>query len=336
MASPKSDTVLPPPPPALEVVAASSLRKRSVFLQDSRNYAPLTTSPRRLSSLRSFLPRGSSGDLPEDYAAAERDLFFPISDSTPGRRPSTDWNEFIQLGMSDDRVGNPRRSIAARARVGGGSRSALGRSSIVAGEAVADWETMMDSYDFEKVANAAGGSSLAQPFGDLAWRRNSARSHPTLPHNLSVPVNRTIYGNEPIASATTGFTDMQPLLKKPKVKAPTAAAIKRAAKLAEKALKGLPTHVGRPPNAWILYRSEQIRILKSENSLLKKPQSDICQSHFSLSFRSTYRLALQPNSSVSCGGTRRRSCEEVTKLSRSRKNPSMRFFTQVSHSPPSY
>lgn len=34
----------------------------------------------------------------------------------------------------------------------------------------------------------------------------------------------------------------------------------------------------RPPNAWILYRSEQIRILKSDKETSGKPQSDICES----------------------------------------------------------
>lgn len=34
----------------------------------------------------------------------------------------------------------------------------------------------------------------------------------------------------------------------------------------------------RPPNAWILYRSEQIRILKGDKKTSGKPQSDICES----------------------------------------------------------
>lgn len=35
-------------------------------------------------------------------------------------------------------------------------------------------------------------------------------------------------------------------------------------------------HAPRPPNAWILYRSAQIQILKKDEELSRKPQSDIC------------------------------------------------------------
>lgn len=37
-------------------------------------------------------------------------------------------------------------------------------------------------------------------------------------------------------------------------------------------------HVPRPPNAWILYRSEQIRVLKQDQETSRKPQSEICAS----------------------------------------------------------
>lgn len=37
-------------------------------------------------------------------------------------------------------------------------------------------------------------------------------------------------------------------------------------------------HTPRPPNAWILYRSAQIQILKADEEISKKPQSDICES----------------------------------------------------------
>lgn len=36
-----------------------------------------------------------------------------------------------------------------------------------------------------------------------------------------------------------------------------------------------PDHVPRPPNAWILYRSEQIRVLKQDQETSRKPQSEI-------------------------------------------------------------
>ncbi|KAM0756316.1 hypothetical protein T439DRAFT_278173, partial [Meredithblackwellia eburnea MCA 4105] len=44
---------------------------------------------------------------------------------------------------------------------------------------------------------------------------------------------------------------------------------------ASKSAKRPEGHTPRPPNAWILYRSEQIRALKSDKELSKKPQSDI-------------------------------------------------------------
>jgi hypothetical protein len=43
----------------------------------------------------------------------------------------------------------------------------------------------------------------------------------------------------------------------------------------------------RPPNSWILYRSEKIRLLKSESTGPKKPQSDICESTSPLLVRVT-------------------------------------------------
>jgi hypothetical protein len=50
-----------------------------------------------------------------------------------------------------------------------------------------------------------------------------------------------------------------------------------------KELKGskAPGYTPRPANAWILYRSEQIRVLKedSTDSTVKRPQSDVCKSH---------------------------------------------------------
>ncbi|KAM0752886.1 hypothetical protein T439DRAFT_378649 [Meredithblackwellia eburnea MCA 4105] len=48
-----------------------------------------------------------------------------------------------------------------------------------------------------------------------------------------------------------------------------------AARSASKSAKRPEGHTPRPPNAWILYRSEQIRALKSDKELSKKPQSDI-------------------------------------------------------------
>ena len=37
-----------------------------------------------------------------------------------------------------------------------------------------------------------------------------------------------------------------------------------------------PDYQPRPPNAWILYRSAQLKILKEDQSVASKPQSDIC------------------------------------------------------------
>lgn len=51
-----------------------------------------------------------------------------------------------------------------------------------------------------------------------------------------------------------------------------------ARKLARKPVGYTP----RPPNAWILYRSEQIKILKTDKDVSKKPQSDICKYKSSL------------------------------------------------------
>lgn len=36
-----------------------------------------------------------------------------------------------------------------------------------------------------------------------------------------------------------------------------------------------PVHVARPPNAWILYRSDQLRIIRQDPVISKKPQADI-------------------------------------------------------------
>jgi hypothetical protein len=38
---------------------------------------------------------------------------------------------------------------------------------------------------------------------------------------------------------------------------------------------GEPIHIARPPNAWILYRSDQLRIIKNDPVISKKPQADI-------------------------------------------------------------
>ena len=37
-----------------------------------------------------------------------------------------------------------------------------------------------------------------------------------------------------------------------------------------------PDYQPRPPNAWILYRSAQLKVLKEDEALASKPQSDIC------------------------------------------------------------
>lgn len=39
------------------------------------------------------------------------------------------------------------------------------------------------------------------------------------------------------------------------------------------------SYTPRPPNAWILYRSEQIRVLRKDATMIKKPQSEICWWH---------------------------------------------------------
>lgn len=47
------------------------------------------------------------------------------------------------------------------------------------------------------------------------------------------------------------------------------------ARITGKAAKRVDGYTPRPPNAWILYRSQQIRNLKQDPELSKKPQSDI-------------------------------------------------------------
>lgn len=56
------------------------------------------------------------------------------------------------------------------------------------------------------------------------------------------------------------------------------ASTSKSPKKPSKSARG-PDYTPRPPNAWIIYRSEQIRVLKADaasSQTIKKPQSDIC------------------------------------------------------------
>lgn len=55
-----------------------------------------------------------------------------------------------------------------------------------------------------------------------------------------------------------------------------AAVAARTTSTARKLARKPEGYTPRPPNAWILYRSEQIRLLKQDREVSKKPQSDIC------------------------------------------------------------
>ena len=90
----------------------------------------------------------------------------------------------------------------------------------------------------------AEGSEVKKP----SRARGSTKPKPTLAKKASV---------DEIAPAVETQKVAAPRQRKPKVKP--------------------EGHTPRPPNAWILYRSAQIQILKSDSNISKKPQSDICK-----------------------------------------------------------
>lgn len=208
-------------------------------------------------------------------------MFFPIlANDDPTRRASTDWNEFISLGMQDD--GNPIRSLRAKSRA---SRSGLGLGdSSKSGLDDSLWSSTNDPLLDSDILPPPSPTNL----NFISPRRNSSRLQ-----SLGGPqagTGRSIYGAAPPVPEITAAIIAAAGISLPPKNSKKRKIVKDeddspdfdppptvAKKINAKKVKKPEGYVGRPPNAWILYRSEQIRILKADNTTLKKPQSDICQ-----------------------------------------------------------
>lgn len=149
------------------------------------------------------------------------------------------------------------------------------------------------STDTFQSAGLAPKSPLGRP---VSPRTESSPPKPLTFHSHSLAslapqskvrpiVGRTIHNRvKPTRAALSTAT---PLQKKSTAKlvAGKAPLISELTESTKKNKAGKPAgYTPRPPNAWILYRSEQIRVLKEDanSSTVKKPQSDICESPLSI------------------------------------------------------
>lgn len=108
-------------------------------------------------------------------------------------------------------------------------------------------------------------------------RSGRATSHPRSKRRLSSSPLTPIDGS-PLPDAPLSDGDPPPVKTRPsRAKKSTSAPRKRTIKTRVRTPvpKKPEGYAPRPPNNWILYRSEQIRLLRSESSGPRKPQSDI-------------------------------------------------------------
>ena len=227
---------------------------------------------RRLSSLKN---QSRSNSFSLNFGKMNEKLIcFPIlSDNIPGRRESSDWNDFIQLGMQED--GNPirslRRSRAGKSSLGENSRlETTWNSTITPIQDTTNSLPIQSSSNSNLISPRRNSNRLLSLGGPQA---NTGRSIYDLASSIVPTINATL-------KAAAGLELPNKKIKKLKVveqlKEEGNETMKEEKKISVKKAKKPEGYVGRPPNAWILYRSEQIRILKTDNAKIKKPQSDIC------------------------------------------------------------
>lgn len=120
---------------------------------------------------------------------------------------------------------------------------------------------------------SAPASTNSKPSGHAAasppdQRPASATSQPPPP---LLPIPAPSPPDVAESTSTGSSNETKPKAKRVRKRAPP----KGTPQVAMSSNPNAPVHVARPPNAWILYRSDQLRIIKQDPVISKKPQADI-------------------------------------------------------------